>query len=231
VIQLRHEHPVFRRRRFFTGEAAKGGQSDVGDIAWFTPAGQTMGEDDWHQSYARAVATFLNGERLMAPDKRGRKVIDDSFLILFNAHYEDIQFTLPPAEYGAWWSVILDTAEDDGGGHAEGGDTYSPGELVHVVARSVVVLRRPSVDDGTPVSALNTGSRRASASGGGSTVRARAQFSPPFAPRPIDLRPHTPARLTPTPAPRVTPNPRPSSAPLVPVEAEVPTSWNGIRTP
>ncbi len=224
ALALRHEHPVFRRRRFFDGEAAKGGQSDVGDIAWFTPAGQTMGEDDWHQSYARAVATFLNGERLLAPDKRGRKVIDDSFLILFNAHYEDIQFTLPPAEYGEWWSVILDTAEDDGGGHAEGGDTYSPGELVHVVARSVVVLRRPSVDDSTPVSALNTGGRRAASSGSGSTVRARAQFSAPFAPRPIDLRTPNPTRLTPTPAPRVTPYSRPSSAPLVPVEAELPTS-------
>jgi glycogen operon protein len=224
ALALRHDHPVFRRRRFFTGEAAKGGQSDVGDIAWFTPGGQTMGEDDWHQSYARAVATFLNGERLVAPDKRGRKVIDDSFLILFNAHYEDIQFTLPPADYGQWWSVILDTAEDDGGGHAEGGDTYSPGELVHVVARSVVVLRRPSVDDSLPSSALNTGTRRMTASGSGSTVRARAQFSPPFAPRPIDLMPHTTPRLTPTPAPRVSPYPRPDATPRTPVEAEAPRS-------
>jgi glycogen operon protein len=210
VIQLRHEHPVFRRRRFFTGEAAKGGQSDVGDIAWFTPGGSLMGEGDWHQSYARAVATFLNGERLLAPDKRGRKMIDDSFLILFNAHYEDIQFTLPTQDYGLWWSVILDTAEDDGGGHAEGGDTYSPGELVHVVARSVVVLRRPSFDDSLPSSAVNTGTRRASSPGNGSTVRARAQASPPFAPRPIDLMP----RLTPTPAPRVTPTPAPRADPV-----------------
>jgi isoamylase len=210
ALALRHDHPVFRRRRFFTGEAAKGGQSDVGDIAWFTPAGSTMGEDDWHQSYARAVATFLNGERLAAPDKRGRKVIDDSFLILFNAHYEDIQFTLPSVDYGEWWSVILDTAEDDGGGHAEGGDTYSPGELVHVVARSVVVLRRPSVDDSLPISALNTGSRRAGSPGSSSTVRVRGDLAPPFTPRPIDLMPRTAPRLTPTPAPRVAPPSRPA---------------------
>jgi isoamylase len=215
VIQLRHEHPVFRRRRFFTGEAAKGGQSDVGDIAWFTPGGALMGEGDWHQSYARAVATFLNGERLLAPDKRGRKMIDDSFLILFNAHYEDIQFTLPSQEYGAWWSVILDTAEDDGGGHAEGGDTYSPRELLHVVARSVVVLRRPSAQDDLPSSAVNTGHRRATGGGGGISVRSRNQASPPFAPRPIDLMP----RLTPTPAPRLTPTPAPRVTP-VPVQTQ-----------
>jgi glycogen operon protein len=203
ALSLRHDHPVFRRRRFFTGEASKGGQSDVGDIAWFTPSGATMGENDWHQSYARAVATFLNGERLLAPDKRGRKMIDDSFLVLFNAHYEDIQFTLPSADYGPWWSIILDTAEDDGGGHAEGGDAYSPGELVHVVARSMVVLRRPSVDDTTPSSALNTGTRRAIANGNNTTVRVQDQFSPPFAPRPIELATRPAPRLTPTPAPRV----------------------------
>jgi isoamylase len=217
ALALRHDHPVFRRRRFFTGEAAKGGQSDVGDIAWFTPSGATMGENDWHQSYARAVATFLNGERLLAPDKRGRKMIDDSFLILFNAHYEDIQFTLPPAEYGAWWSVILDTAEDDGGGHAEGGDTYSPGELVHVVARSVVVLRRPSVDDATPSSALNIGTRRAVQSGNTTTARARDQFPASLETRPIDLMNRPPPRLTPTPAPRITRSP--GGNPRVPVEA------------
>jgi len=222
ALQLRHEHPVFRRRRFFTGEAAKGGQSDVGDIAWFTPGGTTMGEDDWHQSYARAVTTFLNGERLAAPDKRGRKVIDDSFLIMFNAHYEDLQFTLPPLEYGAWWSVILDTAEDDGGGHSEGGDTYSPGNQIHVVARSVVVLRRPSTDDDLPSSAVNTGTRRATSPGNGSTIRIRDSFAPMFAPRPIDLKPRTVPRLTPTPAPRA--RPYPVSETTVRLPAEAPTS-------
>jgi isoamylase len=205
ALLLRHEHPVFRRRRFFIGEAGKGGQSDLGDIAWFTPAGDTMDDDDWHASYARAVTVFLNGERLMAPDKRGRKVIDDSFLILFNAHYEDLQFTLPSRDYGEWWSVILDTAEDDGGGHADGGDTFSPGEQVHVVARSVVVLRRPSVDTELPSSAVATGTRRAQAPGSSSTVRARDRMAAPFAGRPIELG----TTLTPTPAPRVSPQAEP----------------------
>ena len=201
VLQLRHEHPVFRRRRFFVGEAAKGGQSDLGDIAWFTPAGQTMGENDWHQSYARAVTIFLNGDRLEAPDKRGRKVIDDSFLILFNAHYEDLEFTLPAKDYGEFWNVILDTAEEDGTGHTEGGDAYGPEAAVHVTARSVVVLRRPSSEDGIPPSAAAVATRRPVAPGAVGTVRVSAQGTPPFSPRPIDLMP----RLTPTPAPRVAP--------------------------
>jgi isoamylase len=199
AVALRHDHPVFRRRRFFNGDASRGGQSEVGDIAWFTPAGQPMGDDDWHQSYARAVATFLNGERIVAPDKRGRKIVDDSFLIFFNAHYEDLQFTMPPAEYGQWWTVLLDTAVDDVT-HEEGGDAYAPGELVHVVARSVVVLKRPTIDENTPPSQMAV-PRRGSGSGPG--VQMSSETKAGFGQRPIDLAPRAAPRLTPTPAPRV----------------------------
>jgi isoamylase len=201
VLTVRSQHPVFRRRRFFTGEAAKGGESEVGDIAWFTPAGGKMSQEDWGNGYARAMSVFLNGERLLAPDRRGRKMIDDSFLILFNAHYEDLEFTVPSAEYGAWWSVLIDTADDEGG-TADGGDAYAPGEIVHVVARSVMVLRRPSVDEDTPPSAQNTGVRRAPVNGGGPVVRAQAALAGPFGPRAVSLLPRPAPRLERTPAPR-----------------------------
>jgi len=199
AVALRHQHPVFRRRRFFTGAASRGGQSAVGDIAWFTPAGVPMADDDWHNSFARAVAVFLNGERLMAPDKRGRKIIDDSFLVFFNAHYEDLQFTVPPAEYGSWWNVLLDTAVDEVT-HEEGGDAYAPGDQVHVVARSVVVLQRPTIDANTPPAHAAL-SRRGS--GPAAAVVHAASATAPFGPRTVGtLTPGAP-RTTPTPAPRL----------------------------
>ena len=74
--------------------------SEVGDIAWFTPAGDQMQQRDWQNGNARSVAVFLNGERILEPDKRGQTILDDSFLVIFNAHYEDLDFTLPPEEYG-----------------------------------------------------------------------------------------------------------------------------------
>ncbi len=209
VVALRTEHPVFRRRRFFLGAADQGGQSEVGDIAWFTPSGGNMSREDWGNGYARAMTVFLNGERLMAPDRRGRKVIDDSFLILFNAHYEDLEFSVPSAEYGEWWSVVLDTADDESG-TADGGDTYGPGEIVHVVARSVMVLRRPSVDDSTPMSAQNTGARRPAGIAGTSVVRATTAVAGPFAPRAISLLPR--------PAPRTT-RLSPRAVPVVPARS------------
>ena len=44
-----------------------------------------MAQEDWTNGYARAVTVFLNGERLLEPDKRGQRVLDDSFLVMFNA--------------------------------------------------------------------------------------------------------------------------------------------------
>jgi glycogen operon protein len=208
VVALRTEHPVFRRRRFFTGAADKGGESEVRDIAWFTPSGGSMSQEDWGNGYARAMTVFLNGERLLAPDRRGRKVVDDSFLILFNAHHEDLEFTVPSAEYGEWWSVILDTADDESG-TADGGDAYGPSEIVHVVARSVMVLRRPSVDESLPASAQNTSSRRAPGGiAGTAVVRAPTAVSGPFPPRAVSLMPR--------PAPRINQPAEPRAVPVVP---------------
>jgi glycogen operon protein len=151
MVALRREHPVFRRRRFFAGAASMGGQSEVGDIAWFTPGGTPMTMQDWQNWNARAVSVFLNGERVLAPDPRGRKVVDDSFLVLFNAHHEDLEFTLPPEDYGSWWGVVLDTADDD----ADLSDAFGPGQIVVGAPRSVVVLRRPrETDDATQLTAV-----------------------------------------------------------------------------
>jgi len=142
AVVLRRDHPVFRRRRFFSGQADHGGESEVGDIAWFTPGGTHMTADDWTNGFAKAVMMFLNGERIMAPDKRGQKVLDASFLLLFNGHDEPLDFVIPPQGYGTWWSVVLDTADEDGAAVAEG-DTYIPGDVVDVEAWSILILHRP----------------------------------------------------------------------------------------
>ena len=156
MVALRRDHPVFRRRRFFKGAASEGGMSEVGDIAWLTPGGTQMQQRDWQNGHARSVALFLNGERILEPDKRGQSILDDSFLVIFNAHYEDLDFTLPPAEYGTWWSVLVDTA-DDGTWSADSGDTFGPGDVLVVSARSTIVLRRPvEVDDTVAMTAAAT---------------------------------------------------------------------------
>ena len=136
VVRLRREHPVFRRRRFFAGSADHGGESDIGDIAWFRPDGAHMDEASWATGFAKSVMVFLNGAAIPETDTRGNPIVDDSFLLLFNAHYEDIDFVLPEQIYGLQWTSVIDTATPD--------ITPVPlgaGATVRAGARSIMVLR------------------------------------------------------------------------------------------
>jgi isoamylase len=107
LLRLRHEHPVFRRRRWFQGRPLHGAETT--DIGWLTPEGVEMDDEDWEAGFARSLQVFLNGRGIASPDDRGNKVIDDSFLVLFNAHHEPLPFTLPPEAWGARWQVVIDT--------------------------------------------------------------------------------------------------------------------------
>ena len=99
VTTLRKNHPVFRRRRFFEGEPIRSGD-EVHDIAWLTPGGREMTHEDWDKSFHhRCVAAFLNGDAIDAPDARGERVVDDSFLLCFNAHDQDVEFVTPHGDY------------------------------------------------------------------------------------------------------------------------------------
>jgi len=141
LIALRSEQPVFRRRRFFAGLPEHGGESEFGDIEWFTPAAEHMAEEDWGTWFAKSVMVFLNGQAIPEPDSRGERVVGDSFLILFNAAEEPLEFCLPGEEYGPSWEVVVDTVHD-----AAPERTVEPRASLQVEARSVVVLRGPKED-------------------------------------------------------------------------------------
>ncbi|GAB3679732.1 glycogen debranching protein GlgX [Actinocorallia lasiicapitis] len=136
LTALHSGHAVFRRRRFFIGRPIRG----VKDLAWFTPGGREMSDGDWEVGFANTVAVFLNGDAIEEPDRRGRRVCGDSFLLLFNADAEPQPFTLPPDDFGETWLKVLDTADPlldaDTGASAKAGETFT------VESRSVQVLRR-----------------------------------------------------------------------------------------
>ncbi|MDQ6773188.1 MAG: glycogen debranching protein GlgX [Candidatus Dormibacteraeota bacterium] len=133
LVAFRNQHPTFRRRRWFQGRPIHG--EGLTDIAWFKPDGERMSQDDWRAGFAKTLAIFLNGEEIAAPDPHGRRIQDDSFFILFNAHYDAIRFTLPRGLYGRRWKRVLDTADPRP-------RFYRAGGAVPVVDRSVVVLRK-----------------------------------------------------------------------------------------
>jgi len=124
-----------RSRNFFEGEPIIG--SELSDIGWFRPDGAEMTDDDWGAGFAKSVGVFLNGEALPEPDTRGRPVRDDSFLLLFNGHHEDVTFVLPGKEWGRRWATELTTVSDPGVRKPK-----AAGAKVNVAGRSVQVLRR-----------------------------------------------------------------------------------------
>lgn len=137
VTKLRKRHPVFRRRRFFDGEPIRSGD-EVRDIAWLTPGGREMTHDDWNQAFDKCVAVFLNGEAITAPDARGERVVDDSFLLCFNAHQRDVEFVTPHDDYAQEWTVELDTNHSAGAAEM----VVRAKDKLTVPARSVLILRK-----------------------------------------------------------------------------------------
>ncbi len=139
VTAFRRRHPVFRRRRFFQGKPIRKAD-ELRDIAWFTPSGEEMKEQNWDDAFGRSIAVFLNGDAIADRDVRGMRIVDDSFLLAFNAHDEDIEFTLPDGGYGKTWTVVVDTTT--GAVEQPGGDMFESGSAVNVRSRSLVVLQR-----------------------------------------------------------------------------------------
>lgn len=147
LIEIRSKHPVFRRRRFFAGGPLGQDVADR-DIAWLTPDARLMTDADWNTTFGKSLMVHLNGQAIAEPDRRGRKVTDDSFILCFNAHSEAIDFTMPGrhtvmhVEPGAeeTWRSIIDTTEPTGIPPQE--EHHSPGDTVTVGPRSVVVLQR-----------------------------------------------------------------------------------------
>jgi isoamylase len=138
MFRLRREHPVFRRKHFFQGEALQ--RSEESDIAWLKPDGTEMTSEEWNHDFARGLGVYLSGSALREIDRRGRPVRDDSFLLLFNAHHDALEFHLPA--YGAaGWLVLVDTDRERG---LLPDGTFQPHGTYTVAARSLVMLQQVS---------------------------------------------------------------------------------------
>ncbi|HYO01487.1 MAG TPA: glycogen debranching protein GlgX [Mycobacterium sp.] len=137
VTALRKNHPVFRRRRFFDGKLTRNGDEDIRDIAWLTTAGVPMTPDDWNSGF-QCVAVFLNGDAIPAPNARGERVVDDTFLLCFNAHSDPVEFVAAEGDYAAEWTAELDSAESTGSSDL----VVNAGETFSVQGRSIILLRK-----------------------------------------------------------------------------------------
>ncbi|MEN8443634.1 MAG: glycogen debranching enzyme, partial [Cyanobacteria bacterium J06555_13] len=143
LVKLIKKHPVFRRRDWFYGREIYG--SGIRDIGWFNVDGKLM-QDEWTSGYVKTLTVFLNGEEIATPNKWGEQVLDDSFLLMFNAHYEPLEFALPTrfrnSDNTDWpdrkWRLVIDTKSE---GFVKRTKTYKKNDKIPVAARSLIVLR------------------------------------------------------------------------------------------
>jgi glycogen operon protein len=136
MIALNKTHPVFRRRSFFEGRRVAG--TAIKDIVWLKHDGNEMTDEEWQLSHARCLGVFLAGEALEEADERGRPVQDDDFLLLLNAHHEEISFVLPVFDPETRWTLEFDTSRDAGLGHD---GVFMAGQPYPLQGRSLALLR------------------------------------------------------------------------------------------
>jgi glycogen operon protein len=137
VIAFYKAHPVFRRRRWFQGRPIRG--AEIVDIAWFRPDGKEMSDEDWGAGFAKSFGVFMNGDAIPSKDAFGRRVVDDSFYLIFNAHSEPVDFTLPPVKWGRQWKRAGDTIIP---AFNDGDEVSSAGSRIKVQSRALVVMSR-----------------------------------------------------------------------------------------
>ncbi|CAH0256150.1 Glycogen operon protein GlgX homolog [Microbacterium sp. Bi128] len=195
VNKIRHDHPTFRRSRFFDGRPVVRGEGEkLPDIVWLKTDGTGMLPEDWGSGFGRTIGVFYNGHGIQEQDSRGRRITDDSFLLGFNAHDGDVDFALPAEEYSRFWDVLVDTADQ--------ADTEAPlkaGSVLKLAAKSMVVLRAHSgpeveVDYSAAASLAAMAEHEDSADAGSADPAPEAPADPaPEAPAPADPAPEAPA--------------------------------------
>ena len=143
VARLRHQHPTFRRKRFFTGNTVRAGDDTEGDrlndIVWLHPDGRPMEGEDWTAEGAQVIGMYLNGHGIAGNDHVGNPITDAHFLLYFNAGGVAAELTLPPEEYSEGWDVLIDTA-----GATTDTEPRAAGAPLRLESRSLVVLREQS---------------------------------------------------------------------------------------
>ncbi|MBI3804923.1 MAG: glycogen debranching protein GlgX [Nitrospirae bacterium] len=135
LIQIRREHRIFRRRKYFSGRKIRG--TGVKDIAWFRPDGEEMTDNEWNSAFVKVVGLRLVGEKMDEPDEEGNPIHDDSFLILMNAHHEPIQFILPKEPQPVLREVMLDTTTPD-----RKAERFKSGEVFSLPGRALILFKR-----------------------------------------------------------------------------------------
>jgi glycogen operon protein len=109
VIALRQKYPVLRRSRFLIGDYDP--DLDVRDVTWVNANGQQIEEQDWRDPTMHCFGMLLDGRSRTTGIRQ--RANDATMLMIMNAHYDVVHFTLPTCSGGSGWSLLIDTNSSD----------------------------------------------------------------------------------------------------------------------
>ena len=137
LIQFRHNHQIFRRRDWFQGREIHG--SGVEDIGWFNPDGSEMDDTQWSDCSLKSISIFLNGQELNRPGSKGERIVDDSFLVLFNDYHDPVDFEIPYPLRAMEWQLKIDTQKSR---FIADGPICTGSSKIAVIEQSIILLKR-----------------------------------------------------------------------------------------
>ena len=135
LIRLRRAHPTFWRQHWLTGRPPSEG-GGCPDVVWLTSAGVQMTDQEWTDGGLKSVMVFLNGCTFAGAGPKGERIVDDSFLLLFNAYDHPVDFVIASGP-AADWRVLFDTRRRRPRASSR---RLNPGEYVRTDPHSVVIL-------------------------------------------------------------------------------------------
>jgi glycogen operon protein len=99
-----------------------------------------MTQADWADGDALTLGVYLDGSDAPDTGPDGQPLLDDDFLVLVNAWWEPMSFTIPPTRPGQAWQREVDSYDPPSAWAAA---RTQAGDHVTAGPRSVVVLRAP----------------------------------------------------------------------------------------
>jgi len=127
-----HLYPVLRRLRFLTGEMNP--DLEVKDVSWIDANGSEMSDEAWDNGL-RCFGMLLDGRGQATGVKR--RGSDVTLLMVFNAHHEAVEFTLPQCYEAEGWKRLFDTTDPQ-----LDASQFAIGAVYEVTARSMLLFER-----------------------------------------------------------------------------------------
>jgi len=130
---LLQHYPMLHRNRFLTGVYDE--KLDVKDVTWINANGQEMTEDQWDDDEMRCFGMLMDGRaQLTGISRRGE---EETLLLVANAHFDVVGFTLPECADATGWRLLLDTNTPE-----ESDIDFPFGQAYLVTARSLLLFAR-----------------------------------------------------------------------------------------